>query len=347
MAVAGAGAFGGCPAGTLFDRRGASLRDSRLNGSHAYGDHRLPPPHRPASVRRMRRTLPVLAALITLVLCAAPAHAQHFWWNAEGQTHATCAYGEITVLATHPHIYYCGVNWHPGEPAGGYCGIQDNETNERRTIFSIWDTSDELHPVSKAMDPRTDVGRFGGEGTGGHTHMVVPWKVGQTFQYFVRKTPAVGKADTTDASYYFVDPTTKKWVFEAVIQNPNGGHDEVGTIGGGMNSFLENFAGTDKDVARLATYKLWLGEDPEHLKPITKGGGDGPWGELHDAYFLATGSKANLDKVFASIKPKYGDPAWGGKSIELPPIKATPVPPEVVKQLQHLPPPPSLATTKP
>ena len=82
---------------------------------------------------------------VALLLCA-NAQAQHLWWNLEGQKDATCLYGEITVLATAPHIYYCGANWHPGEPAGGYCGIQHNSETERRTIFSIWDTSPELTP---------------------------------------------------------------------------------------------------------------------------------------------------------------------------------------------------------
>jgi hypothetical protein len=297
----------------------------------------------------MRRTLfPLLAVVASLALCAGQARAQHFWWDHKGLDHATCAYGEITVLATYPHIYYCGVNWHPGEPAGGYCGIQDNELDQRRTIFSIWDTTDALHPTSTAMDKRTVTDRFGGEGTGGHTHMVLPWTVGQTFQYFVRKTPAKGVPDATDACYYIVDPTTHKWVFSAVIRNPNGGHAEVGTIGGGLNSFLENFAGTDKDVARLATYKLWLGDDPAHLTPITTGTGDGQWGELHDAFFLANGSTANLDKVFASIKAKYGEPTWGHKGDDLPPIRAAPVPAKVVEQLKKLPGPPAAgATTRP
>jgi len=49
-------------------------------------------------------------------------------------------------MATHTTIYYCGANWHPGEAAGGYCGIQHNSQTERRTIFSIWDTSPTLHP---------------------------------------------------------------------------------------------------------------------------------------------------------------------------------------------------------
>ena len=130
------------------------------------------PSHRPS------RLCTSLAA--TLLLCAT-ASAQHLWWNLEGQRDATCLYGEITVLATHPAIYYCGANWHPGEPAGGYCGIQHNSTRERRTIFSIWDTSPQLHPKVTEADPDTVFGRFGGEGEGGHTHMLWPWNTNDTF----------------------------------------------------------------------------------------------------------------------------------------------------------------------
>ena len=107
----------------------------------------------------------------SLVLClvfatGSSVQAQHLWWDLSGQTDATCLYGEVTVLATHPAIYYCGANWHPCEPAGGYCGIQDNSTKERRTIFSIWDTTDKLHPRVTAADDKTMHDRFGGEGTG-------------------------------------------------------------------------------------------------------------------------------------------------------------------------------------
>lgn len=41
-----------------------------------------------------------LAAIIVLFV-GANTHAQHLWWNLEGQNDATCPYGEVTVLATH------------------------------------------------------------------------------------------------------------------------------------------------------------------------------------------------------------------------------------------------------
>ncbi len=273
--------------------------------------------------------------LTATVLFCASANAQHLWWNLEGQKDATCLYGEITVLATHPAIYYCGANWHPGEPAGGYCGIQHNGETERRTIFSIWDTSPELHPKVTAADPLTIHNRFGGEGEGGHTHMLWDWKLGDTFQFFVQKLP--GKGDTTDARYYVFDRTKKKWLHSATINSPNGGKRSVATIGGGMNSFLENFAGRDKAAPKLALYRLWLGTSPDAMKCLTKAGGDGTWGQLHDAYFLAEGDSAALKGVFAQAKKKFGEPVFGEKGKSLEPISDIPLDKKLIAVLKKLP----------
>ena len=276
-----------------------------------------------------------LAAVIVLFL-GGSAQAQHLWWDLQGQHDATCGYGEITVLATQPAIYFCGANWHPGEPAGGYCGIQHNGPQERRTIFSIWDTTPELHPKVTAADPKTIFNRFGGEGTGAHTHMLWPWNVGDTFQFFVRKQPGQ-KPDTTDARYYIYDRTQEKWLHSATITCPNGGKKSVTTIGGGVNSFLENFAGRDKAVPKLALYRLWLGPNVDNLKCLTRAGGDGIWGQLYGAYFLAEGDKANLDAVFAQLEKDYGKPVFGDGGKKLDPIPDKPVSVDVVAALKHLP----------
>ena len=276
-----------------------------------------------------------LTAAMVLTLCAT-ATAQHLWWDLEGQKDATCLYGEITVLATHPAIYYCGANWHPGEPAGGYCGIQHNGEKERRTIFSIWDTSPELHPKVTAADPHTIFNRFGGEGEGSHTHMLWDWKIGDTFQFFVHKQP--GKGDSTDARYYIFDPKQKKWLHSATINSPNGGKKSVATIGGGgLCSFLENFAGKDKAVPKLALYRLWLGPSVEKMKCLTKAGGDGTWGQLHDAYFLAEGDQGRLAGIFTESEKEYGKPVFGGQGKELKPLSDKAVPAAVIEALKTLP----------
>lgn len=270
-----------------------------------------------------------------LILSGANASAQHLWWNLAGQNDATCLYGQITVLATHVTTYYCGANWHPGEPAGGYCGIQDNSAHERRTIFSICDTSPALHPKVTEAGPQTIAGRFGGEGEGGHTHMIWNWQTNQTFQFFVRKQP--GKVHgTTDTRYYIYDPAGKNWLHVATINSPDGGHHEVATLGGGLNSFLENFSGRDRSAPRLAMYRLWLGSDVEHLKCLTRAVGDGLWGELHDNYFLAAGGSNELQTVFNRYEPEYGKPVFGGNGRQLPPITDRVLPDHLIEQLKSL-----------
>ena len=278
-----------------------------------------------------------------LLLVVPAASAQHLWWNLEGQTEATCLYGEIQVLATHPNIYYCGANWHPGEPAGGYCGIQHNGPQERRNIFSIWDTSAALHPQVTEADPQTVHGRFGGEGEGGHTHMLWPWKTNETFQFFVQKQPGTN-ADTTDTRFYVYDSKTPGWRHVATICNPNGGHQSVATLGGGMNSFLENFAGQDRSAPKLALYRLWLGSRVDQLKCLTRARGDGRWGVWHDAYFLAEGGTNELNTVFSSLEGAFGKPVYGTRRADLPPISDKPVPAEVIQALKH---PPRAPTVSP
>lgn len=72
---------------------------------------------------RMSPRITAVGLCTALLFSCSKAEAQHLWWSIEKQGSATCLYGEITVFATHPSIYYCGANWHPGEPAGGYCGM--------------------------------------------------------------------------------------------------------------------------------------------------------------------------------------------------------------------------------
>jgi hypothetical protein len=286
---------------------------------------------------------PKFLSLAGVLLSCAPACAQHLWWNLQGQRDATCLYGEITVLATHPAIYYCGANWHPGEPAGGYCGIQHNSPQERRTIFSIWDTSPELHPKVTEADPATLFNRFGGEGEGGHTHMIWPWKTNQTFQFFVQKQPGQD-TNTTDARYYVYDRIIGKWRHSATINSPNGGKRSVETLGGGVNSFLENFLGRDRDLPKLALYRLWLGSSVDKMTCLTIARGDGKWGQLHGAYFLAEGDPAALDRVFAGLEKDYSKPTFGARGKQLDPIPDTPVPAEVLNALNNLPRAPAAKT---
>ncbi|MBI2901742.1 MAG: DUF3472 domain-containing protein [Planctomycetes bacterium] len=288
----------------------------------------------------VRLKITAIAIAATLLWAAQCAAAQHLWWETEKLDDATCLYGEVTVLATHHGIYYCGANWHPGEPAGGYCGIQHNGPKERRTIFSIWDTSPKLHPNVTQADPKTIFNRFGGEGEGAHTHMLWDWQAGETFQFFVQKQPG-SAAGTTDARYYVYDRWSRKWRHSATITSPDGDAKSgrsVRTIGGGgLGSFLENFVGKDRAVPKLALYRLWLGSKVDAMTCLTRAQGDGTWGQLHDSYFLAEGESKDLSSLFGKVEKRYGKPTFGQEGTKLAPISDRPLPAELVKQLQTLP----------
>ena len=65
--------------------------------------------------------------------------------------------------------------------------------------------------------------------------------------------------------------------------------------------------------------------------------GDGKWGQLQGAYFLAEGDDAKLAAVFAKIEPKHGKPVFGGKGQDLAPIPNVPLAPDLIKALGKLP----------
>jgi alpha-galactosidase len=105
----------------------------------------------------------------------------------------------------------------------------------------------------------------------------------------------------------------------------------------GEITVLENFLGRDKAAVKLATYRLWLGKNVEQMQCLTRAKGDGIWGQLHDAYFLAEGDRTELDGLFAKLAPEYGTPVYGGGGKSLDPISKSPIPPAVITALQHLP----------
>jgi len=102
-------------------------------------------------------------------------------------------------------------------------------------------------------------------------------------------------------------------------------------------SFLENFAGRDKDVPKLALYRLGLGSSVDTMKCLTKAGGDGAWGQLHDAYFLAEGDAGQLKTVFSKLKKKYGQPVMGKKGNKLEPISDISLDRKLITALKKLP----------
>jgi len=267
---------------------------------------------------------------------APTANAQHLIFKPKTADKTyTCIYGEIEVLATNKTIYYCGCNWWPGNPAGGYTGIQDQGDGRHNMIFSIWDTSATLHPEITETETRTKGNRFGGEGTGAHTHLDYDWKLGGIYRYYATKEQdATGKNTLT--MLYFYDEGFHKWVHEATISNPNDGHVSVKTFGGSLYAFLENWSGQERTKPKLAIYRLWVGSSPTDMENVTTARGDGNWGVLGDTFYLAEGDPSALQPIID--KARHGGSVDKGKAdrttLTVPERR---IPPSVIRALKKLP----------
>jgi len=255
-------------------------------------------------------------------------------WNTAGQNDPVCLYGQITVVATIQGIYYCGAQFNHG-----YCGIQHLRHDLHTALFSIWDTSPTLLARIIESDPGARPGRFGGEGTGSHVNFDNSWSVGKTYQFFLEKQPGQ-QPDTTDTKFFVVDPASGDWRHIATI-NAADGTKRAGTSFRGVMSWIENIGGrADPAAPKIAVYDLWLGSDVHEMKRLTRcsgRSGSGGWGQLRGEYFLAEGSRENLDAQFAKLEPAYGKAVFGTDGKELPPLPDKPLGDRLVEELAHLP----------
>jgi hypothetical protein len=207
----------------------------------------------------------------------------HLNFSLPDGTKAEWFYNEVTVKTDPLWSYYeaCGF-------ARGYFGIQINSPTERRIIFSVWDSGNEPVDRSKvaAQDrvqllkkgPSVFASDFGNEGTGGHSHLVYPWKTGDTYRFLVRAQP---EGSSTIYSAYFYFPEKKAWGLMASFRAPkDGGYLR------GLYSFNEDFEGANGQLKRLAEFgNQWV-------KTV-----DGQWIELTKARFTHTALGQYKDRI--------------------------------------------------
>jgi hypothetical protein len=199
-------------------------------------------------------------------------------------------YNEITIRTEPLYSYYmaCGFR-------RGYFGIQVNSPTERRIIFSIWDAGNEA--VSRDKVPEENqvkllakgegvvASGFGNEGTGGHSHLIYPWRRDTPYRFLVTAEP---RAPHTIYTAYFWFPERKAWGLIASFRAPKDGN----TLSG-LYSFNENFGGSNGQLQRLAEFgPQWVLSDT------------GVWTELTTARFThdATGKKDRLDYAMGVTK---------------------------------------------
>lgn len=166
-------------------------------------------------------------------------------------------YCEMTAQEDPIWSYYMACGWHRG-----YFGMQVNSLQERRIIFSVWDSGGE--PIDRNKVQESDrvslMGKgeevitkgFGNEGTGGHSHLKYMWRTGEKQKFVVTAEP-VDQTFTIYSGFYF-HPDKKKWVLISSWKAPmEGGYMR------GLYSFSENFVGGNGHLVRKALYgNQWI-----------------------------------------------------------------------------------------
>lgn len=194
-------------------------------------------------------------------------------------------YVELTPRTDPLWTYYMATGWHRG-----YFGMQVNSARERRLIFSVWDAGDEAVDRKKvdaknrvtlvAKGERVHAGDFGNEGTGGHSHLVHDWRLGDTFRFLLH---AQKDGDATVYSGFFWFAAEKRWGLIASFRAP-----KDGKLPHGLYSFSENFHGGNGDAARDCEFgNAWVRTTA------------GTWLPLRDAKFThdGTGKDVRRDRL--------------------------------------------------
>jgi hypothetical protein len=138
----------------------------------------------------------------------------------------------------------------------GYSGMQVNSPSERRILFSVWSPfatndasktpeADRVVLLRKGAEVHAQA--FGGEGSGGQSYLVFPWKAGSTYRFLLGGRP--DGDGTTVYSAWFFPPETGHWQLIASFRRPR-----TTTYLTHWYSFLENFSPDTGAITREADY---------------------------------------------------------------------------------------------
>jgi hypothetical protein len=201
----------------------------------------------------------------------------HLWYQFPKDSTIAWFYNEVTIPlgVNSPNAYYMTNGF-----SGGYSGIQLNSATERRFIFSVWSNYNTNDPKEIPADYAITLikkgkgvftGEFGNEGSGGHSHLVFPWKQGVTYKILIGAKPA---GDHTIYSCYYFAPENGKWNLMAIWDKTKTG----GKYFSGLYSFVENFGNNGNDFFKAEYGNQWV------CTP------SGTWIELTKCYLTTTAS---------------------------------------------------------
>lgn len=176
--------------------------------------------------------------------------------------------------------------------SGGYFGMQVNNADTRRILFSVWSpySTDDPKSIPESLKvkllkkgEKTHGGEFGGEGSGGQSYMTFPWVAGKTYCFLMHAQGDIA-AETTIYTAYFKPLDSDEWVLVASFKRP-----QSGSYLKGLHSFLENFEPKNGDKTRKVLFgNQWV---------VDIGG---KWYTLNDALFTGDETaKINYRKDYA------------------------------------------------
>ncbi|MEI6741058.1 MAG: DUF3472 domain-containing protein [Gemmatimonadaceae bacterium] len=210
----------------------------------------------------------------------------HLRYPTDSSWQITGFYSEVTAVDDPVNTYYMATGF-----ARGYFGMQVNSETERRIIFSVWDAANGTSAKDRSTvdsanftqlvekGEGVEASVFGNEGTGGHSHLVYPWKTGSIQRFFVTSAT---KGTATVYSGYWFHPQQQQWM---LIASFRAAKDSLGLRR--LYAFSENFGGSTGHLRRKARYaSQWV-----RLA-------DGSWHELTTATFShdPTGAANRLDR---------------------------------------------------
>ncbi len=203
----------------------------------------------------------------------------HLRYQVPGDSVVKWFYTEVMVpkeVENSIHAYYETNGFH-----SGYGGIQINNEKERRFIFSIWSLYKTDNPKEipsqfavnlKSKGTNVSSGDFGNEGSGGHSHLVYPWKANQTYRFLTGIKSITGDS-ATYIGYYAIPEDNYTWhLLSEWTQNKT----DTKTGFRNLYAFVENFGNNGEDFFKAYYGNQWI---------ITPSGN---WIELNKARFTTT-----------------------------------------------------------
>jgi hypothetical protein len=211
------------------------------------------------------------------VYLAAPS--THLRYQVPGDSVVKWFYTEVMVpkeVENSIHAYYETNGFH-----SGYGGIQINNEQERRFIFSIWSLYKTDNPKEipsqfavnlKSKGDKVASGDFGNEGSGGHSHLVYPWKANQTY-HFLTGIKSIEGDSATYIGYYAMPEDNYTWhLLSQWTQNKT----DTKTGFKNLYAFVENFGNNGDNYFKAYYGNQWV---------VTPSGN---WIELNEARFTTT-----------------------------------------------------------